>query len=82
MTRISVPTEKGKTMDKLKQCPFCGGRSMLINLPYSRKIFVKCADQCCEQSIIYKTREEAIEAWNRRAEAKPAEIDFDYEAED
>jgi hypothetical protein len=41
---------------------------MLINLPYSRKIFVKCEEQCCEQNLIYKTIEEAIEAWNRRVE--------------
>lgn len=54
-------------MAELKPCPFCGGRAMLINLPYSRKIFVKCEEQCCEQNLIYKTREEAIEAWNRRA---------------
>lgn len=55
-------------MAELKPCPFCGGKAMLIWLPYSRKIFVKCAEQCCKQNTIYKSREEAIEAWNRRAE--------------
>ena len=55
-------------MDEVKPCPFCGGEALLINMKYSKKIFVKCKDHCCEQDLIYKTEEEAIEAWNRRAE--------------
>lgn len=52
---------------ELKPCPFCGGKAMMIVLPYARKRFVKCENQCCEQNAIYSTREEAIKAWNRRA---------------
>ena len=52
---------------ELKPCPFCGGEAMIIVLPHARKRFVKCKNQCCEQNTNFNTREEAIEAWNRRA---------------
>lgn len=56
-------------MDKLLKCPFCGGKARL------RKVIDNCFVECgkcwahgpnvlgCE-----KTEEEAIEAWNRRAD--------------
>lgn len=51
---------------KLLPCPFCGGKN--INLvDYSEVIvFVQC-DDCCATFPHFDTKEEAINAWNRRA---------------
>ena len=51
---------------KLNPCPFCGGKN--INLAdYSGVIvFVQC-DDCCATFPHFDTKEEAINAWNRRA---------------
>jgi Lar family restriction alleviation protein len=66
---------------ELKPCPFCGGSAILVELPRSKKTFAKCKNNCCEQNIFCKTRDEAIEAWNRRSEPTRQELEFDYEAE-
>lgn len=51
-------------MDKLKPCPFCGGKALLWGfIGY----VVKCT-LCGVETIIYETEEEATEAWNRRAD--------------
>lgn len=65
-------------MDKLKPCPFCGGKADLIIVPgyfqqglSSSGWLVKCLDGCCNQ-MPYTSDHDAIEAWNRRADEKPS----------
>ena len=71
----------------LKPCPFCGGRP---TDPYyydpfdgymgkNLGVYMICCEECPAR-LSGGTRQETIEAWNRRTE--PGEIDFDYEAED
>lgn len=64
-------------MEKLKPCPFCGGKANIVVVePHTHEIaifmpdyeggaFVECNDCTC--AISAKTKEMAIEAWNRRA---------------
>lgn len=51
-------------MNDLKPCPFCGGNAEMKT--YTRFWVVR--DDCLTESATYPTEEEAIEAWNRRAE--------------
>jgi Lar family restriction alleviation protein len=57
--------------DTLKPCPFCGGEAR-HSLLASRRTCVECED--CEASIDDVTPARAAEAWNRRTDAKDAEI--------
>lgn len=50
-------------MDKLKPCPFCGGKALLWDICN----VVKCT-LCGVETITYETEEEAIEVWNRRTD--------------
>lgn len=57
-------------MDKLKPCPFCGGEAKTGTTLFgirSGLIFVYCK-KCYASSLDYKTKEDAIEAWNRRVD--------------
>lgn len=49
---------------KLKPCPFCGGNNLSVEgITF---YWVECID--CNATIAgHETKEEAIEAWNRRA---------------
>ena len=57
-------------MTELKPCPFCGYKAELLKshscdeIPY----FVICSNDKCKASLGYfsKTKEKAIESWNRR----------------
>lgn len=54
-------------MSELKSCPFCGGTAHTIKTN-TNEFVVGCFGGCyVELPLIYATREEAIEAWNRRA---------------
>ena len=62
---------------KLKPCPFCGGEAELVcttdnhHSPYVRCKYGAYLKPQCRANMYpwhYKTAEEAIEAWNRRAE--------------
>ena len=60
-------------MTELKKCPFCGGEANIESYdPYDgyqgdcMVWRVKCLE--CKAIIQRRTKEEAIEAWNRRAE--------------
>lgn len=60
--------------NKLKPCPFCGGKAKLRETTYGNNCdayVVWCGNRDCEVSPTTKYRrwrKEAIEAWNRRAE--------------
>ena len=54
-------------MAELKPCPFCGGTQLTIISVYGEDCYVNC-DACTTCGPSGETREEAIEAWNRRAE--------------
>ncbi len=52
---------------KLKPCPFCGGEAEIIDNEYF--VDVSCKDHHCRgwaDSLSYKSKEQAIKAWNRR----------------
>ena len=52
---------------ELKPCPFCGGKAKIIKDP----IKIGCTNNncmICVQTIPNLQLEDAIEAWNRRAE--------------
>ncbi|NLU24134.1 MAG: DUF551 domain-containing protein [Clostridiales bacterium] len=62
--------------EKLKLCPFCGGEATVCCSDWDSENYsplpntryeVEC-NECLAGSDKYKTRELAIEAWNRRAE--------------
>lgn len=63
------------TMSKveLKPCPFCGGKSWVVKIPNesNKKYVVVCKDDDCGASLgnYSETREEAINAWNKRAKS-------------
>ncbi len=57
-------------MTELKPCPTCAGRCRCISTPLTHdKYLVLCLNDGCgnAQDKWYDTKEEAIEAWNRRA---------------
>lgn len=49
---------------KLKPCPFCEGKAVTIG---GNIFWVRCCE-CGAETSTYVYREEAKEAWNRRAE--------------
>ena len=57
-------------MPELKPCPFCGGEAVfdtVSNGAGNPRGFVRCKNRCCEMCWVLN-KNEAIEAWNRRAE--------------
>ena len=71
----------------LKSCPFCGGAPEIIRanrypkweVPIMKAVpcwMVYCVNPDCiiykARDAYYKTEEDAIEAWNRRAENEPS----------
>ena len=55
---------------KLKKCPFCGGKGELWNNKLTYRLYGVICEECDCMTPYFTTREEAIEAWNRR---KPLE---------
>lgn len=53
-------------MDELRPCPFCGGEAKLVMVFPSRYCAVYCKG-CLAETTYFKTKELAIEAWNRMA---------------
>lgn len=51
-------------MEKLKPCPFCGGKN--IRIWKTSAPFVSC-DDCLANTGSALTKKEAVEYWNRRA---------------
>ena len=55
-------------MTELNKCPFCGGEARIMGAGRDDIYkFVYCGE-CLGQTMACETTEEAIEAWNRRAE--------------
>lgn len=64
-------------MTELKPCPFCGGKARFNEFEASGKYMcaVVCDTKGCRVNVcntlhVWNTKEEAIEAWNRRTEQK------------
>lgn len=65
--------------EKLKPCPFCGGEAMIVFCGYDSVPQVRCNNclalmggdsksySAVKGDLFFKTQDEAIEAWNRRA---------------
>ena len=56
-------------MEELKPCPFCGGKAEIVD--NGDFVDVSCKDYTCRgwaNSLDRKTKQEAIEDWNRRAQ--------------
>lgn len=54
-------------MDKLKSCPFCGGKAEIYEYGLFPKFYVCCEDCGC-YTAPHWCEEYSIEAWNRRVE--------------
>ena len=57
-------------MDELKPCPFCGGKAYLDLYILPKYEYVIRCNVCSLEFGLYlgRNKEEAIEAWNRRAD--------------
>ena len=55
-------------MAELKPCPFCGGKAGIMRYSHIKKVSFCFCTSCKVKMPNMLTREEAIEAWNRRAE--------------
>jgi len=57
-------------MYTLKSCPFCGSAGIVVDKQWFGTWIVECTNNQCPASYMigwdYDTKEEAIEAWNRR----------------
>ena len=51
---------------ELKPCPFCGGEAKMIKIG-GATYFIQC-NECHSTSGAFSTSEEAVEAWNKRAQ--------------
>ena len=51
---------------KLKPCPFCGGKGELWNNKLTYRLYGVICEECDCMTPYFTTREQAIEAWNRR----------------
>lgn len=60
-------------MEELLPCPFCGGKAEIFDydpdndVGYHEPYTAQCSNECCCLGKDFRTREEAAEAWNRRA---------------
>ena len=54
-----------------KNCPFCGSKAVILPAHYSETVVtIRCDKAGCigrRMTPFYLTREEAIDAWNKRA---------------
>ena len=60
-------------MTELKPCPFCGGTKLRISRYFGLNCYdIKCDNEDCSMNVstdFSKTKKQAIEKWNTRAEA-------------
>jgi len=76
--KYATVAEEPQDVDKLKDCPFCGGKAFINTIEahahhlakfmpdYEGEAFVECTK--CSCGISERTEDEAIDAWNRRAQ--------------
>ena len=64
--RQPVAYDKPRLFDVLKPCPFCGSIGATVKHSGRWGWFVSC--RCAAVGPSSSTKQEAIEAWNRRAE--------------
>jgi Lar family restriction alleviation protein len=57
--------ERGRSVEELKKCPFCGGEAKIYTMDSCKLEMVVCI-VCKAHSALCYSEEEAIEAWNRR----------------
>lgn len=65
--------KRGWKMEKLKPCPFCGGKAEMLINEYndSRKEYLVACAECDGMVERWReTEEEAVEQWNRRVSDK------------
>lgn len=51
---------------ELKKCPFCGEKAIAVEI--FRNICVVGCERCKAITDYFRTKEQAAEAWNRRAD--------------
>jgi Lar family restriction alleviation protein len=51
-------------MTELRKCPFCGGEAETYSY-YFNEWYIGCRECSCDLGV-FDTKEEAIEAWNKR----------------
>lgn len=75
MRTIIEDLEEEKMNEELKPCPFCGSKARLVHT-LDDEWYVECSQcdsegggfcSCLPSTWLYGTKQEAIEAWNRRA---------------
>lgn len=54
--------------DKLKPCPFCGHKKVLVEEIDDTGLYIAECKRCFATSAILRPRERVIQAWNRRAD--------------
>jgi len=57
--------------NEILPCPFCGGKAIAEDRSDLHSAWLIGCDRCdCVMDVYYRTKEEAVEAWNRRAKDK------------
>ena len=59
---------EGVNVEELKPCPFCGGIDIRLNYVLSRARFKVMCENCKCTTNQFLDKNDAIEAWNRRAD--------------
>lgn len=54
-----------KNNTELKPCPFCGGKSQVLNVVHH---YMVCCTKCYGMIGLFDKERSAIKAWNRRAD--------------
>lgn len=55
---------------KLKPCPFCGCKNIVIEKPYQRSRVIPWTVKCalCYANVFDRTKKAAVATWNKRHE--------------